>query len=183
MQVKGGAVDARGFADLLDGDVGEVLLFQQGQKASSIRAAVAKYLLSDLFNDNHLRLKLAAAPQHDGGEDQDHPVHRPARDGVHDLAVTLPIFGKTGDHGRLQTQDRHHGRNEVQHLGGEKDGVAQPAKLHQIDNGYGHGIKGIEGRQIEDAPRVGKPEFVRAMRTVVPVMGRFSRKSSRAVVR
>lgn len=117
---------------------------------------MAKYLLSDLFNDNHLRLKLAAAPQHGGGEDQDHPVHRPARDGVHDLAVTLPIFGKTGDHGRLQTQDRHHGRNEVQHLGGEKDGAAQPAKLHQIDNGYGHGIKGIEGRQIEGAPRVGK---------------------------
>ena len=94
--------------------------------------------------------------QHIHGDRDHNAIDKPAGDGVHHHAERFSVFGKAGDHGRLQAEDRHHGGDQVQHLGGRQDGTAQPAELHKMDNGYRHGIKGVQRRQIDDAARIEK---------------------------
>ena len=89
--------------------------------------------------------------------DHDHgAIDKAAGDGVHHFSEAFSVFGKAGDHRRLQTENRHHGSDKVQHLGGGQDRTAQPAELHKVDGGYRHGVKGVQGRQINDAARIRK---------------------------
>lgn len=54
MQIEGGTIDPCYFTDFFDCNILKILFARRVRKASSILAAVAKYLLSDLFNRSHL---------------------------------------------------------------------------------------------------------------------------------
>ena len=68
-------------------------------------AAVAKYLLSDLFNRFHLLSYFYVMQQHENGVQNNNAIDESACNGIHHFLVTLSVFRKTGEHRCLQTEN------------------------------------------------------------------------------
>ncbi len=86
------------------------------------------------------------------GSGNDNTLDGPAGDGVHCATKTFAVFGKAGDHGRLQAENCHHGRDEIQCPGGGQNGIAPAAEFDQIYNSRHNSVKGVEGRQVDHKP-------------------------------
>ena len=110
VEIKGGAVDARRFADLLDRDIGEILLFKKRQECLVHPDGGSKiFALGSIQGIPPSFSSVCCGAQHGNGRNDHNAVDKAAGDGVHHSAVVLAVFGKAGDHGCLQAEDRHHG--------------------------------------------------------------------------
>lgn len=91
-------------------------LSKSAKNASFILAAVAKYLLSDLFNRFHLLSYFYVMQQHENGVQNNNAIDESTCNGIHHFPVILSIFRKTGEHRCLQTEDKHSSRTTADDL-------------------------------------------------------------------